>query len=288
MNDTFEVHRNHLNRVAYSIVGTWGDAEDIVQDAFLRWQRAQPEETNLRAYLSKVVTRLALDHLKSARVRRELYCGPWLPEPLVEEVYLEPSVPSPSAAVSTAEQVSHALMVVLQKLSPTERAAFLLRKVFEVEYSSIASTLGKSEAACRQLVRRARQRVQEERRSQPVAEEVHANLVMGFAQATLSGDLNALEAVLSGDIELHSDHGGKATAARRVVLTPAKVARFFVGVQKKAGGATTASLARVNGTLGIVVYQGDVPINVLSFQTSAAGIERIYSMRNPDKIRVLL
>ena len=245
MTDPFDAHRQFLVGVAYRMLGSIAEAEDVVQDAFLRWRdHAATDIADPRAYLATVVTRLCLDRLKSARVRREEYVGTWLPEPFIEDA-------NAKSGAEIADDVSLALMLTLDRLSPLERAAFLLHDVFDVDYAQIATTLERNEAACRQLVARAREHVQDERPRFPRSPATEQRLLSAFATAMVSGQIDALTAVLAEDAVLMSDGGGKRRAALNPIQGRDRILRFLEGVQKKYPPVIEAAReARINGMPG--------------------------------------
>lgn len=272
----FEAHRTALFHLAYGMVGSIATAEDIVQEAWLRYERT-PDVENPAGFLRTVVSRLALDELRSARARRETYTGPWLPEPL-------PTDESPETAVALAEALSMATLAVLEQLSPAERAAFLLREVFDLDYAEVAGLLERSEPATRQLVRRARQQLSERRpRFEPRA-DAHAALLAAFGVATTTGDLEGLKALLADDVRFTSDGGGKVVAATRVIEGPDRVARFFVGTMRKIGLALRPELRVLNGQAAIVLFAGDAPYSAMVFSVADGRITAIHAVRNPDKL----
>ena len=276
---TFEPHREYLLGVAYRMLGSIAEAEDAVQDAFLRWQSV--ERTTVqdpRAYLRRVVARLGLDRLKSARARRERYVGPWLPEPLIED----------PASVEMADDVSVALLMTLERLSPLERAAFLLHDVFDMDYSAIAEVLERSEPACRQLAARARTHVRSERSRFTPSREAETRLVQGFTAAMYSGDVDGLAKLLADDAVFYSDGGGKRTAALKPIYGRDRIVRFVIGVSKKRAPISTASIrpVRINGLPGFVVRDPD-GIETIAIETSGDQIVAIYAIRNPEKLRHL-
>jgi RNA polymerase sigma-70 factor, ECF subfamily len=281
--DTFNEHRPYLFSIAYRMLGTVADAEDMLQEAFLRWERAGTDEIRSpRAFLATITTRLCLNHLESARVRREEYVGPWLPEPLVTDER------EPVDRVELAESLSIAFLVLLETLSPAERAVLLLRDVFGYEYSEIATILGTSEANCRQALSRARKHVSENRPRFETSPEQHDALLRGFLKAAADGDLAGLVAILAEDVTLRSDGGGKATAALNPIEGADKVARFFVGVIKKFG-ATYGDFrfAEINGQPGVIAYVDGEPASVLTFEFSNGRIRNVFIVRNPDKLRAM-
>ena len=279
--EVFDRNRPLLFAIAYRMTGSVTEAEDAVQEAYLRWQRAPEDEVHSSsAYLSKVVTRLCIDRLRSARVRREQYVGPWLPEPVLGEQSQEIG-----RQAELEDSLSMAFLVLLESLTPVERAVFLLREVFDYEYAEIASLVGKSETNCRQISRRARQSVAARRprfESFPQQEE---RLMEGFLQASLSGDMEALLELLSDDVTLYSDGGGKTRAALKPIYGADNVARFLTGITSNIPPGFTVKRTRVNGRPGLVGYFGDGrPQSVVSVDVAEGGIRAIRLVVNPDKL----
>lgn len=282
----FESHRSLLTGLCYRLLGSVADAEDVVQETLLRASTTHVEELdNPKAYLMRVATHLCLDQLKSARAKREVYPGTWLPEPVVDQS-LEVNSRSEYAC-----DVSYALMLTLETLNPAERAAFVLHDVFDAGYAELAAALERNEATCRQLVTRARSRIGELRaRFVPSADQVQ-RVFGAFAEATRRGDPTLIEAVLCRDAILYSDGGGKAKAALQPIHGADKVARFFVGVAGKWPLVPPVSMGpcSVNGLPGVVVWHGGEPFpTVLCFEWDERGVTRVYSVRNPDKTRHLV
>lgn len=268
-----------LFSLAYSMLGTRTDAEDIVQDAYLRWEGAAEDQIRSpRSYLTTVVARLSLDSLKAARRTREVYTGSWLPEPLVE---------SAGAGTSEmAESLSIAFLYLLESLSPPERAAFLLRDIFEMPYSEIAALLETTEANCRQIAVRARRSIKQKRPRFSVDRERHRHILKRFLNACASGDISQLTAILHEDVVLYSDGGGKVKAPLNPIYGADKVGRFFAGVAKQ--GATVGlrtDLADINGELGALIYRDGALAYVISAQLGEAGrVTHIFLVANPDKL----
>jgi RNA polymerase sigma-70 factor (ECF subfamily) len=276
----FEQHRAKLRGVAYRMLGSRGDAEDIVQDAYLRWHRADISEIRSpEAWLVTVVTRLSIDRLRQAKLERESYVGPWLPEPLVEA-----EAPPADAASELASSLSVAFLVVLERLAPEERAAFLLHEVFESGYDEIAEILGKSEPACRQLVSRARKRVHEQRPRVRVSEAARTTLLNRFMQALLTNDKNLMMDVLAKDVAWISDGGGKARAALKPVLGNEAVTRFVLGVLGRHAHEATFQPVSVNGETGLALYFDGQLICVMAIRTDGAHILDVLSVLNPEKL----
>jgi len=275
----FEEHRPLLFSLAYRMLGTRADAEDIVQDAYLRWQSASSQEIRAaKSYLTTVVARLSLDSLKSARRKRETYLGEWLPEPLVE--------PRGTNAMEMAESLSLAFLHLLETLSPDERVAFLLREVFDAGYAEIAATLDTSEDNSRQLVARARKHIRERRPRFKVDRARRQSVLEQFLAACQTGDPSQLLPLLSPDVEMHSDGGGKVPATINPIYGADKVSRFFQGIAKKGAVAgVTAKFVDVNGDPGALLLLGANPNAVVSIELNESGqIYRIFFIVNPDKL----
>lgn len=279
---SFEAHRGRLTGLAYRMLGSRADAEDAVQDAFLRWSVASERAhiDNDEAYLKRIVTRLCLDRLKSARAKREVYVGPWLPEPVADSDAL-----SPHTHAELADDLSFALLLALDRLSPAERAAFLLHDVFDAPFSEIAETLEKSEAACRQLATRARKAVKDARPAAVTPASEHERLLHAFAAAATSGDLAGLKALLAEHVVTLSDGGGRKAAALNPILGADKTARFLFGVDRKfnTGERTLRPLA-VNGALGLGIYIDGELDSVITIAVENGRIAALYIVRNPDKL----
>lgn len=279
--DPIAPFRSRLLGLAYRMLGSVTDAEDVLQDAYVRIHQLE-DVVNLEAFLVTTVTRLCLDHLKSARARRETYVGPWLPEPV-----LDTAVMSPQTALELADELSFAMMLVLERLSPSERAAFVLYDIFDVGFSEIASIIGKSEAACRQLASRARKAMRAVPPAAEVSVERQSRLLVAFGAALSSGDVSELTALLRADAILLSDGGGIRQAALKPIEGADRVARFLFGAARKLGGgaSTLQSEARmVNGALGVVTYIDDKVEQVMSILADGNRIAAVYVIRNPQKL----
>lgn len=279
--EVFDRHRTLLFSIAYRMLGSVMDAEDVLQEAFLRWQRVpEGEARSPKSYLSTVVTRLCIDHLRSAKARREQYVGPWLPEPLLTE-----QAPDADGSLAPEESLSMAFLVLLESLTPTERAIFLMREVFGYEYEEIARTVGKSETNCRQIARRARQLVLARRPRFDSSPEQEERLISGFLQASLAGDMEALLTLLSEDVTLYSDGGGKTRAALNPIQGADKVARFFAGILHKAPPGFTVRRTSINGRPGLVGYFADGrPQSVFTLEVAEGCIRTIRLVVNPEKL----
>jgi RNA polymerase sigma-70 factor, ECF subfamily len=279
----FAEQRPKLFGVAYRMLGSVADAEDVVQETFLRWQEVVDAETRIEspsAYLTTMVSRRCLDELRSARRRREEYVGEWLPEPLLEDDRLDPA-----ATTELADSLSTAFLVVLEALSPGERAAFLLHDVFGYEYAELSRILGRGEAACRQLVARARRRVAERRPRFDVSPDEHARLLTEFLHATQAGDVNGLVSLLAQDAVLRADGGGIVLAARNPIEGADRIARWTIGVMAKAPRDASVELTTVNGLPGAVMRVGGALFGVMAIDVRDGRIQNVYIQLNPEKLQ---
>jgi RNA polymerase sigma-70 factor (ECF subfamily) len=288
---SFEPYRRRLLGLAYRMLGSMADAEDAVQETYLRWHAAEREKVwDPKAFLMTTTTRICLDVLTSARVRREEYVGPWLPEPVVNTAEL-----APDTHTELAEDLSIALLLTLDRLSPLERAAFLLHDVFDFSFEEVATTLERSVAACRQLAARARAHVREARprgAAEPARsgeiDAKHAQFMSAFVAASRSGDLNVLTQLLAGDVRCVTDGGGKAAAALNVLSGADRVARFLVGAARKGWRDDfTLRFATINGLPGVIVDAPEGPVQTAAFEIDGDVICALYVVRNPDKLRHL-
>ncbi len=281
--DSFVRARPRLLGLAYRMLGSRTDAEDIVQDAWLRLQGADSAAlASPAAWLTTVTTRLCLDRLKSARAQRETYIGPWLPEPVPDADRM-----SPEAATALADDLSFALLLTLERLSPAERAAFLLHDVFDTPFPEIAETLQRSEAACRQLASRARRAVRRDHVRQPASDEQHLALLQRFVAALGQGDVAGLSDLLTEDAVAYADGGGVRLAALRPILGARNIARFYVGIAGKVARRGTQAEIRpkvLNGRPALLVHLDGELDQALSIEVSAGRISRVYSVRNPEKL----
>ena len=280
--DPLAPHRGRLLGLAYRMLGSRSDAEDVVQDAYLRFAGAQ-DVHNAEAFLVTVVTRLCLDRLKSARAQREVYVGPWLPEPVFDAEGL-----SADTATELADDLSFALLLALDRLSPLERAAFLLHDVFDTPFSEIAAMLDRTEASCRQLASRAHRAVRDERPPPAATPDSHARLLQAFGEAVTSGDVARLAELLREDAVAITDGGGRKTAARNPIQGADKIARFFIGLAaKNAGHEIRVEPTMINGAIGALLYLDGELDHTMSMAISGEKIAAIYIVRNPDKLRHL-
>jgi RNA polymerase sigma-70 factor (ECF subfamily) len=289
---SFEPHRRRLLGLAYRMLGSMAEAEDAVQEAYLRWHDTdRAGVADPRAFLMTTTTRLCLDVLKSARVRREEYVGPWLPDPVTDTAAL-----APDAQTELAEDLSVALLLALDRLSPLERAAFLLHDVFDYSFTQVAGALGRNEAACRQLASRARARVRESRPAGAMPASAtgssldtrHMELVSAFITASRSGDVATLTRLLASDARVVSDGGGKVPAALNVIAGAERVAAFLAGVVRKGWtDETAARFETINGLPGLILTWPDGSLQTAAFEIAGDVVRAIYIVRNPDKLRHL-
>jgi RNA polymerase sigma-70 factor (ECF subfamily) len=278
---TFESYRPLLFSIAYRMLGSAMEAEDMVQEAYLRYKNV--EESDLKspkAYLTTIVTRLCLDQLKSAKTQRENYFGTWLPEPLL-------TGPSPTAIVGDYETISMAFMVLLENLSPIERAVFLLRDVFDYTYAEIAPIVGKSEANCRRYYHLAKQYLTERRpRFEPSSDEQH-KLLASFMQVVTTGDVEGLTHILAEDVAVYGDGGGKVPAAPRPIVGRELVTRFILGISRLYTNDIGVEMREVNGTPSLLFWQRENLIILMNFTIVDNHIKAIRSILNPDKLAYL-
>ena len=279
----FDENRRLLFGVAYRMTGSVADAEDLVQEAWLRWSAVDADTVdNPRAYLVRTITNLSLNELTSARARRETYVGPWLPEPLL-------TTADASQEAEMAESISQAMLVVLETLTPTERAVFLLHDVFGYSHTEISSIVDKSEAAVRQTATRARAHVAARRPRFEPDPLVRHEAAERFLEACAGGDLNAVMELLAPDVVCWSDGGGKVTAARRPLYGPDHVARWILGViEKPATAGVRMELREINGEIGLLAMAGDTPVGAIGFDLAGGQITALRFFVNPDKLRGLL
>ncbi|MFC9081684.1 RNA polymerase sigma-70 factor [Streptomyces sp. NPDC057062] len=281
--EVFEEHRPVLMGVAYRMLGRVSDAEDVVQEAWLRWSRADRDAVRApRGYLVRITTRLAVDRLRQAQARKESYVGPWLPEPYATD--FGDAVPDTAERAVLTDSVSLAVLVVLESLSPLERAVFVLREAFGYPFADIAATLDRSEAAVRQLAIRARRHVDERRPRYEVDPAERRDLTERFLAASVEGDLDGLLRLLAPDVRLVGDSGGRTKAPLRVLESADKVARFMAGVAAKGIEDVSFRFLELNGGTALLVLSGGKPDTVLQVDVVDGLIQCIYIMRNPDKL----
>lgn len=279
----FEAHRRRLFGIGYRMLSSVEDAEDLVQETYLRWHESDRDRIeNIEAWLVSVITRLAIDRARRAALERAHYVGSWLPEPLATD-----EREGAEKVLADGDELSMAFLLMLEQLSPPERAAFVLREVFDYEYALISEAIGKSEAATRQLLHRVRERLPEARRHQRVDKHTSTRLLERFLAALARGDQEGVLELLSPDVRLVSDGGGKVTAARKVIVGAERVARFFLGVRKKYAFAREHQPLELNGDAGwLSLYAGRVFAGTV-IETSDQRISAFFRVLNPDKLKML-
>lgn len=282
--DTFNQHRARLYGIGYRMLGSRADAEDMLQEAYLRWHKVDIDRVQApAAWLTTTITRLCIDRLRQARTEREAYSGPWLPEPLIGEE----AAPADHHA-ELASDLSMAFMVVLEQLAPEERAAFLLHDVFDCEYADIAGILGKNQAACRQIVHRARERVRRDKPRFTVSETAHRRLLTRFINALQSADTDALVELFAEDAAWTSDGGGKVPATSKTLVGGARIAKLMSGLARlvfsKQPQKIAFRLAPINGETGIVAFLDGRLFWALSLETDGVHILAGYNVLNPEKL----
>ena len=278
--DPFTTLRPRLFGIAYRMLGVRADAEDVLQDAWLRWSRTDASTLqSAEAWLVTIVTRLSIDRLRALKAEREAYVGWWLPEPLVEL-----DAHTPESAAELAGELSVAFLYVLERLGPEERAAFLLRQVFDYDYPEIAAQLGKTEASCRQMVHRASERVQQARTRFEVPQAVHHQLLQRFMKAAQSGDRHAIEALLSEDAQLIGDGGGVVPSFPKPLVGPFRITNLYWALFRRLGAQVVYRMALINGEPGLLRYVDGRIESAQAFVTDGERVVAIYAVRNPDKL----
>jgi len=277
---TFDSHRRRLQGIAYRMLGSVAEAEEVVQDAWLRWREADKAGfDSAEAWLVTVVTRLSIDRLRAAKVQREHYIGAWMPEPTLTD-----APDTPEESLERADNISVAFLAVLERLAPEARAAFLMREVFDADYDEVARTLGKSEAACRQLVHRAKAQVLEARPRYQVSRETHQRLLRAFADAAARGSLQDLKALMAEDVELIGDGGGKVQSFSKVLRGSQRLAQLYFALWRRLGAAVRMELAEINGEPGLLRFVDGQLESAQTFEIEGDRIVRIRAQRNPDKL----
>ncbi len=280
--EIFKKHRARLFGIAYRMLGTHAESEDILQEAYLKWHQAKTDEIeSAEAWLVTITTRLSIDRLRKASKIRETYIGPWLPEPLVVS-----DAPTPQEELELASNLSIAFMVLLERLSPVERAAFLLHDVFDCGYADIARIVGKTETASRQLIHRARERVRTDKQRFETDEKERENLIKKFAAASKTGDEKSLFALFSDEIISVSDSGGKVTAARKIIKDKAKLTHALGMFGKKSGESFKNILYQINGEPGLLTFVEGKIYSATTFEFEDGKISAIYRVMNPEKLKV--
>ncbi|MFI8769049.1 RNA polymerase sigma-70 factor [Streptomyces sp. NPDC053792] len=284
LTELFEEHRPMLLGVAYRMLGRTADAEDVVQEAWLRWTAADRDAVREpRAFLVRITTRLAIDRLRQTQARRESYIGPWLPEPVVTD--FGPAAPDSAERALLADSVSFAVLVVLESLSPLERAVFVLREAFGFPYGEIATALDRTEAAVRQLAGRARRHVDEGRPRYDVDPAERRDLTEQFLSAAAGGDLGELLALLAPDVRLVGDSGGKSKAPLRIMESADKVGRFLAAVARNGEAAYAVRFLELNGAPAVLVLADGKPDSVFQIEIRDGLVQCVYIIRNPDKLQ---
>jgi len=284
MEELFETYRPYLFSIAYRMLGSALDAEDMVQETYIR-AAAPPKEPirSVKAYLTTIISRLCMDQLDLAHRKRELYVGPWLPEPILTATASEAD--DPEKHVEMEESISLAFLVLLEQFQPFERAVFLLREVFEYEFAEITAILGKSEAACRRSFSRSKQHLREQRPRFPASRETHRQLLDGYVQAVETGEMTTLISMLSEDVTLWTDGGGKIkTAALHPISGRDAVARFSVGTQRFLPANYRMELAEVNGQPAVIIRIDGQAFSVITIDVEADHIRTIRVLANPEKL----
>jgi RNA polymerase sigma-70 factor (ECF subfamily) len=277
---TFNRLRPRLQGIAYRMLASMAEAEELVQDVWMRWNEAAKDTLeSAEAWLVTTTTRLSIDRLRAAKVQREHYVGMWLPEPVLTD-----TPASPEQMLERADQLSLAFLLLLERLSPEARAAFLLREVFDADYDEVARTIGKSEAACRQLVHRAKAQLREEQPRYVVPPETHHRLLSSFAQAMTGGDFAALRSMLADGAELIGDGGGKVTTFPKPLVGGQRIAQLFFAANRRYGEAMRVQLVNINGQWGLLRFIEGALESAQSFETDGERIVRIHVQRNPDKL----
>jgi RNA polymerase sigma-70 factor (ECF subfamily) len=287
MEESFESYRSYLFAIAYRMLGSAMDAEDMVQETYLRYQTTPPETIrSLKAFLTTILTRLCMDQLQLAHRKREQYIGPWLPEPILTPEAAEMAeAGDPEKRVDMQESISLAFLILLEQLQPFERAVFLLREIFGYEFAEIASMLGKSEAACRRSFSRAKLHLQQHRPRFPASPDTHRQLLTGFLRATQVGDIEALTGLLAEEVTLWADGGGKARgAATRPVSGRDAVTRFILGSKRFWPEGARVEVEEVNGQASLVIHVGDQAFSVLTIEVEHGRIQTIRILANPEKL----
>ncbi|ABE44836.1 RNA polymerase sigma-70 factor [Polaromonas sp. JS666] len=278
--DTFNRLRPRLQGIAYRMLGSSAEAEEVVQDAWLRWHEADQDHLeNTEAWLVSVTTRLAIDRLRTAKIQREHYVGTWLPEPLLSD-----SPVSPEQMLERVDDVSVAFLALLERLAPEARAAYLLREVFDADYGEVAEALGKTEPACRQLVHRAKVQLQDQRPRYTVARETQLRLLRGFADAAVRGEFAALKTMLADDAQLIGDGGGKVPSFGVPLVGGQRIAQLYLATSLRYPNLVRFEVVVLNGQWGLLRFIDGALESAQSLETDGERIVRIHAQRNPDKL----
>lgn len=278
--DTFSRLRPRLQGIAYRMLGSSAEAEDVVQDTWLRWRESAHDDLeSADAWLVTIATRLSIDRLRSAKVQRAHYVGTWLPEPLLSD-----AAPSPEQMLERADDVSVAFLALLERLAPEARAAYLMREVFDADYGEVAQALGKTESACRQIVHRAKAQLQDERPRHVVPREAQLRLLRGFAEAAASGRFAALQGLLAEDAQLIGDGGGIVPSFGVPLVGSRRIAQLFYATHRRFGDAVRYEVVVLNGQWGLLRFIGNTLESAQSFETDGERILTLHVQRNPDKL----
>lgn len=276
----FQNNRSELINLAYGMLGTLADARDIVQDAYLKRREVNPEQINdANSYLKTIVSRLCIDKFRSAKERREEYFGPWLPQPVADS-----EGKMPYSDIKLHEQLTVALLHILENLSPDQRAIYLLHDVFEYPFSEVAQLVGKKPATCRKAAQRARQKIKSNKPPEPVLNRESEQLVTKFIEALRSGDIDQLQELITDDAVMYSDGGGKATAAPKPVEGPDRVSKFLMSIAQKTADRVTVERSAVNNNPGFLTYMNGELHSIWIFEITDGRIQKIFSVLNPDKL----
>jgi RNA polymerase sigma-70 factor (ECF subfamily) len=284
MVESFETYRSYLFSIAYRMLGSAMDAEDMVQETYLRYSTTPPETIHsLKAFLTTIITRLCMDQLQLARRKREVYVGPWLPEPIITAT--TPETTDPQERLDREETISLAFLMLLEQLQPFERAVFLLREVFEYEFAEIATMLGKTEAACRRSFSRAKKHLRKHRPRFPPSPQTHRQLLTGYLQAVQNGEMTTLMNLLTEEVTLWADGGGKIKAAAlRPIRGRDAVARFSLGTRRFLPEGYRMEVAEVNGQPAVIIRAGSQALLVLTIEVEAEQIQTVHIIANPEKL----
>lgn len=281
--EIFEQNRKRLFGIAYRMLGTHSDAEDVLQEAYIRWHKTDENEVQTpEAWLVTVATRLSIDRLRKVSNERETYIGPWLPEPLITS-----DLPTPEEELELASNLSMAFMFLLERLSPIERAAFLLRDIFDCDYQEIARIVGKSETASRQMIHRARERVRTDKPRFQSDDKKHRELIRKFTAAAAAGDEETLLSLFADDVAMVADGGGKVKTARKIIYGKAKLARTLAALGTKYGEFFRDAFTSINGEPGVLSFLSGKVFSASTFEIKDGKIAAIYRVTNPDKLQTL-
>ena len=280
--EIFEANRSRLTGIAYGMLGSQMDAEDVIQDTYLRWIGVELSTVESpAAYLTTITTRIAIDRLRSAQARREQYVGPWLPEPILRSVE-----PDPADVVTAAESLSLSMLTALERLRPVERAVLLLREIFDYDYNEIADIVDRSPANCRQIARRSRERAGDLTRSRPTT-DTESRIIAQYIDAVTVGDVDRLSEIFAEDVVLVADGGGVVRAARHPLFGAVRVAKHLIGVQPQTPEGTEVALVRANGEITLMGLLDNTPIGLVTFEIEEDEVVAVRALLNPEKLNRL-